>query len=51
MECIDANFLTQVIQKPMWGGALLDFVLTSKKELAGYIKVGRVALAAVIMRL
>ncbi|KAK4831280.1 hypothetical protein QYF61_016750 [Mycteria americana] len=35
LECVDDNFLLQVIEKPMRRGALLDLVLTKKEGLVG----------------
>lgn len=35
LEYFDGNFLTQVVEEPMSGGALLDLILTKKNELAG----------------
>lgn len=32
MDCIDDNFLTQVIKKLMRADALLDMILTNKEE-------------------
>ena len=49
LECIDDNFLTQVIEEMMRGAVLLDLILTNKEELFRNAKVGA-ALAAVTMR-
>ncbi|GAB0204737.1 hypothetical protein GRJ2_002939300 [Grus japonensis] len=38
MECIDDNFLLQVIEEPMRRGAMLDLVLTNKEGLVGNVK-------------
>ncbi|KAK4824925.1 hypothetical protein QYF61_021545 [Mycteria americana] len=38
-ECIDDNFLTQVIKEPTGEVALLDLILTKKKGLVGDVKV------------
>lgn len=38
MECIDDNFLTQVIKKLMRRDALLDLILTSKEEIIRDVK-------------
>ncbi|KAM6381950.1 uncharacterized protein FN964_003655 [Alca torda] len=40
LQCIDDNFLTQVVQEPTRRGALLDLVLTNTEGLAEDIKVG-----------
>ena len=40
LECFDGNFLTQMIEEPMSGGALLDLILTNKDELAEDVKAG-----------
>ncbi|KAK4825656.1 hypothetical protein QYF61_001479 [Mycteria americana] len=39
LDWIDDNSLTQVINKPTRGGALLDLLLTKKEELVGDVKV------------
>ncbi|KAM9608247.1 uncharacterized protein ACIBXB_000772 [Morphnus guianensis] len=38
LECIDDNFLLEVIEEPMRGGAMLDLVLTNKEGLVGNVK-------------
>ncbi|GAB0206807.1 hypothetical protein GRJ2_003146300 [Grus japonensis] len=38
LECIDDNFLLQVIEEPMRRGAMLDLVLTNKEGLVGDVK-------------
>lgn len=38
LECIDNNFLLQVIKVPMRRGAVLYFVLTNKEMLVGNAK-------------
>ncbi|GAB0203516.1 hypothetical protein GRJ2_002817200 [Grus japonensis] len=38
LECIDDNFLLQVIKEPMRRGAMLDLVLTNKERLVGNVK-------------
>ncbi|GAB0188096.1 hypothetical protein GRJ2_001274900 [Grus japonensis] len=38
LECIDGNFLLQVIEKPTRRGAMLDLVLINKEELVGNVK-------------
>ncbi|GAB0176265.1 mitochondrial enolase superfamily member 1 [Grus japonensis] len=38
LECIDDNFLLQVIEEPMRRGAMLDLVLTNKEGLVGNVK-------------
>ncbi|KAK4816406.1 hypothetical protein QYF61_016723 [Mycteria americana] len=40
LECFDGNFLAQVIEEPMRGGALLDLILTNKDERAEDVKAG-----------
>ncbi|GAB0179197.1 hypothetical protein GRJ2_000385000 [Grus japonensis] len=38
LECVDDNFLLQVIEEPTRRGAMLDLVLTNKEELVGDMK-------------
>ncbi|GAB0180817.1 hypothetical protein GRJ2_000547000 [Grus japonensis] len=38
LECIDGNFLAQVIEEPMREDALLDPILTNQEELYGDMK-------------
>ncbi|GAB0208438.1 hypothetical protein GRJ2_003309500 [Grus japonensis] len=38
LECIDDNFLLQVIEEPTRRGAMLDLVLTNKEGLVGDVK-------------
>ncbi|KAK4826209.1 hypothetical protein QYF61_006153 [Mycteria americana] len=38
LECIDNNFLLQVIEEPMRRGAMLDLVLTNEEGLVGNVK-------------
>ncbi|GAB0182280.1 hypothetical protein GRJ2_000693300 [Grus japonensis] len=38
LECADDNLLLQVIEEPMWRGAMLDLVLTNKEGLVGNVK-------------
>ncbi|GAB0206404.1 hypothetical protein GRJ2_003106000 [Grus japonensis] len=38
LQCIDDNFLLQVIEEPMRRGAMLDLVLTNKEGLVGDVK-------------
>jgi len=38
LECIDDNFLLQVIEEPMRRGAMLDLVLTNKEGLMKNVK-------------
>lgn len=40
IESIDGNFLTEVMEKPMRKGVLMDLVLTNKEGLVGGMKVG-----------
>lgn len=40
LECIDGNFLTQVIEEPMREDALLDLIVTNQEELYGEVKTG-----------
>ena len=40
LECIDDNFLLQVIEEPTRRGAMLDLVLTNKDGLVGNVKLG-----------
>ena len=38
LECVDGNFLLQVIEEPARRGAMLDLVLTNKEGLVGSVK-------------
>ncbi|PKU39914.1 rna-directed dna polymerase from mobile element hypothetical protein [Limosa lapponica baueri] len=38
LECIDDNFLLQVVEEPMRRGAVLGLVLTNKEGLVGNVK-------------
>ncbi|MCQ4179366.1 hypothetical protein FK518_27770, partial [Klebsiella pneumoniae] len=38
LECVDDNFLLQVIEEPMRRGAMLDLVLTNKEGLVGNVE-------------
>ncbi|GAB0175850.1 hypothetical protein GRJ2_000050200 [Grus japonensis] len=38
LECIDDNFLLQVIEEPTRRGAILDLVLTNQEGLVGNVK-------------
>ncbi|GAB0181373.1 hypothetical protein GRJ2_000602600 [Grus japonensis] len=38
LECVDDNFLLQVIEEPLRRGAMLDLVLTNKEGLVGNVK-------------
>ncbi|GAB0178980.1 hypothetical protein GRJ2_000363300 [Grus japonensis] len=38
LECVDDDFLLQVIEEPMRRGAMLDLVFTSKESLVGNVK-------------
>ncbi|PKU38944.1 rna-directed dna polymerase from mobile element jockey-like [Limosa lapponica baueri] len=38
LECVDENFLLQMIEEPMRKGAVLDLVLTNKEGLVGNVK-------------
>ncbi|GAB0203811.1 hypothetical protein GRJ2_002846700 [Grus japonensis] len=38
LECVDDNFLLQVVEEPMRRGAMLDLVLTNKEGLVGDVK-------------
>jgi len=40
LECIEDNFLSQVIDTPAWGDAILDLMLTSESELISDVKTG-----------
>ncbi|PKU37050.1 glycerol kinase [Limosa lapponica baueri] len=40
LQCIDDNFLTQLVEEPTRRGVLLDLVLTNKEGLVEDIKVG-----------
>jgi len=39
LQCIDDNFLTQVVEKPTRRGVLLDLVLTKEEGLDGNVRV------------
>jgi len=39
LECVEDNFLLQVIEEPTRRGAMLDLVLTNKEGLVGNVKV------------
>ncbi|GAB0205478.1 mitochondrial enolase superfamily member 1 [Grus japonensis] len=38
LECVDDNFLLQVIEEPMRRGAMLDLIFTNKEGLVGDVK-------------
>ncbi|PKU36537.1 glycerol kinase [Limosa lapponica baueri] len=38
LECVDDNFLLQMVEEPMRKGAMLDLILTNKEELVGKVK-------------
>ncbi|PKU27650.1 glycerol kinase [Limosa lapponica baueri] len=38
LECVDDNFLLQMVEEPMRKGAMLDLVLTNKEGLVGNVK-------------
>ncbi|GAB0209305.1 hypothetical protein GRJ2_003396200 [Grus japonensis] len=38
LECVNDNFLLQVIEEPMRKGAMLDLILTNKEGLVGDVK-------------
>jgi len=40
LECIEDNFLSQVISTPTQGDAILDLVVTNASELVGDVKIG-----------
>lgn len=40
LECIDDNFLTQMIEEVMRGAVLLDLILTNKEKLFRNANVG-----------
>jgi len=40
LECIEDNFLSQVIDSPSRGEALLDLLITNSSELIGDVKTG-----------
>ncbi|PKU42802.1 rna-directed dna polymerase from mobile element jockey-like [Limosa lapponica baueri] len=40
LECIEDNFLTQLVKEPTRGDALLDLLFTNKEELLGGVEVG-----------
>ena len=40
LQCIEDNFLMQVVEEPTRGGALLDLILTNKEGLVKEVKVG-----------
>lgn len=49
LECLDDNFLLEVIEKPTRRGALLDLILTTKEGLLGMWR-SKAALNAATMR-
>ncbi|PKU37033.1 dtw domain-containing protein 2 [Limosa lapponica baueri] len=38
LECVDDNFLLQMVEEPMRRGAMLDLILTNKEGLVGNVK-------------
>ncbi|KAF1446069.1 hypothetical protein FQV07_0012861, partial [Pygoscelis papua] len=40
LECIEDNFLSQVIGNPTRGDAILDLLVTNASELIGNVKIG-----------
>jgi len=40
LQCIDGNFLTQVVEEPVRRGVLLDLLLTNRDGLVEDVKVG-----------
>ncbi|PKU30746.1 dtw domain-containing protein 2 [Limosa lapponica baueri] len=38
LECVKDNFLLQMVEEPMWRGAMLDLILTNKEGLVGNVK-------------
>jgi len=40
LECIEDNFLSQVISTPTQGDAILDLLVTNASELVGDVKIG-----------
>ena len=40
LECVEDNFLTQLVREPTRGGALLDLLFTNREELVGDVDVG-----------
>ena len=40
LECVEENFLTQLVSEPTRGGALLDLLLVKREECVGEVKVG-----------
>ncbi|KAF1446075.1 hypothetical protein FQV07_0012864, partial [Pygoscelis papua] len=40
LECIEDNFLSQVIGNPTRGDAILDLLVTNASELIGDVKIG-----------
>jgi len=39
VECIDDDFLTQMIKKPVVRCALLDLIVTKREELVGIVHI------------
>jgi len=39
LECVEDNFLTQLVSEPTRGGALLDLLFTNREGLVGYVVV------------
>ena len=40
MECMEDNFLMQLVKEPMRGAALLDLLFTNREGLVGDVEVG-----------
>ena len=40
LECVEDSFLTQLVQEPTRGGALLDLLFTNSEGLLGDVKAG-----------
>ena len=40
LECVEDSLLTQLVQEPTRGGALLDLLFTNREGLIGDVKVG-----------
>ena len=40
LECMEDNFLLQLVRDPTRGGALLDLLFTNREELVGDVDVG-----------
>ena len=40
LECVDDNFLTQLVKEPARGSKILDLLFVNREDLVGDVKVG-----------